>query len=55
MLKSARCSIDMLKFMAMDDLLVGTEGRNILVIRVQGKEDDLTLQLDPFMNLAIQV
>ena len=45
----------MLKFMAMDDLLVRTEGRYTLVTRVQGKEDDVTLQLDPFMNLAIQV
>ena len=44
-MKSARCSIDMLKFMAMDDLLVGTEG----------KEDDVTLQLDLFMNVANQV
>ena len=45
----------MLKFMAMDDLLVRTEGRYTLVTRAQGKEDDVTLQLDPFMNLAIQV
>ena len=45
----------MLKFMAMDDLLVGTEGWYILVTRVQGKEDDVTLQVDPSMNLAIQV
>ncbi|KAF3967773.1 hypothetical protein CMV_008258 [Castanea mollissima] len=42
------------KFIVMDDLLVGTEGRYILVTRVPVKEDDVALQVDLSMNLALQ-
>nr|POE55709.1 isoform 2 of gamma-tubulin complex component 2 [Quercus suber] len=42
------------KFVVMDDLLVGTEGRYILVTRVHVKEDEVALQVDLSMNLALQ-
>ncbi|KAF3975396.1 hypothetical protein CMV_001356 [Castanea mollissima] len=41
-----------------DDLLsamVGIEGRYILIKRVRGKEDNVTFQVDPSMDLALQV
>ena len=35
--------------------MVGIEGRYILIKRVRGKEDNVTFQVDPSMDLALQV
>ncbi|KAK4577980.1 hypothetical protein RGQ29_028207 [Quercus rubra] len=45
------------ELIVIDDLLsamVGIEGRYILIKRVRGKEDNVTFQVDPSMDLALQ-
>ena len=48
----------MQELIVIDDILsamVGIEGRYILIKTVRGKQDEVTFQVDPSMDLALQV